>query len=265
MPVCWIAGRDAGVFSVLKYSHHLPTASPTDSPTASPTEIMNALCIVGEWRTFAMPAVHTSVVQASKVWHADAFLFYHTRYNAKAMSHPHRDNASGCAFDSSLLRHFTEAIELSPPCPNEDMKASTQFLQISKCFHHATRAAQKKKKSYEWFIRSRPDYLIYDPKPLPFYTRRILMGYPKPDMLFAIPKTRLGVWFGGMPSICIAACCMEYVHRMFTTETHVVWQQDGAVVRGINRPAFETKNARVVRGMTCDITSYPKHLFGRRS
>ena len=42
---------------------------------------MNALCVVGEWRTFAMPAVYNSVVNAARVWDADSFMFYHTRYD----------------------------------------------------------------------------------------------------------------------------------------------------------------------------------------
>ena len=46
-----------------------------------------ALCIVGEWRTFGMPAVHEGVELARHVWQADVFMFYHTRYDAVAMAH----------------------------------------------------------------------------------------------------------------------------------------------------------------------------------
>jgi hypothetical protein len=63
---------------------------------------MNALCVVGEWRKFAMPAVFTSMLDASRVWNADTFLFYHTRYDVTAMKHPQRlrmarANIHGCS------------------------------------------------------------------------------------------------------------------------------------------------------------------------
>lgn len=220
---------------------------------------MNALCVVGEWRTFGMPGVYESIAHASQVWQADAYMFYHTRYDAKAMSHPHRDNASACVFDASLLKMFMSVEEVRSPCVDKNFKASIQFLQISKCFNHAIKAAEKSNKRYKWFIRSRPDYIIYHPKILPFETNNIIAGYPKPDMLFAIPKKKLGFWFNGMSSQCISACCIEYVHKIFTRKKYKEWNQDGAIVRGINRIAFQTKNTRIVRGLICNITSTPQN------
>ena len=235
---------------------------------------MNALCVVGEWRTFAMPAVHLSIVKAAKVWNADAFMFYHTRYDGKAMAHGHRDNAEACAFNSSLLTIFKTAEEVAPPCPNKEWKASVQFRQISACFSHAMRTGQ----SYRWFIRSRPDYLIHNPKPLPTDATRILVGYPKPDMLFAIPSQRINAWFHGMPNSCQPGCCIEYIHRMFKlappaprrdaaasagrdNKTVVRWLQDGAIVRGTHRLAWKTMwrpDADTISRLTCNITGHPK-------
>lgn len=218
---------------------------------------MNALCVVGEWRTFAMPAVHLSIVKAAKVWNADAFMFYHTRYDGKAMAHSHRDNASACAFNSSLRAIFKTAKEVAPLCPNKEWKASVQFRQISACFSHAMRTGQ----SYRWFIRSRPDYLIHNPKPLPTVATRILVGYPKPDMLFAIPSQRINAWFHGMPNSCQPGCCIEYIHRMFKLKTLVRWTQDGAIVRGTHRFAYKTMwrpDADTISRLTCNITGHPK-------
>ena len=226
---------------------------------------MNALCVVGEWRTFAMPAVYTSIVQASKVWRADAFMFYHTRYDAEAMSHPHRNNASACEFKPSLLKLFMYTKEVAPPCTEKNFKASIQFFQISACFKHVMQTAQKINKRYDWFVRSRPDYLIYDPKPLPSITDKILAGYPKPDMLFAIPRKLISMWFHGMSSECISACCIEYSHRIFTAKAYSIWNQDGSIVRGINRTTFETNKTKIVHGLNCNITSFPTRKTVRSS
>ena len=71
-----------------------------------------ALCIVGEWRTFGMPAVHEGVELARHVWQADVFMFYHTRYDAVAMAHKRRQNAVACAEETQLLQNYTHVEHL---------------------------------------------------------------------------------------------------------------------------------------------------------
>lgn len=217
---------------------------------------MNALCIVGEWRTFAMPAVHASILEASQAWNADVFMFYHTRYDSVAMSHKHRENASSCAFNSYLLSAFKVARATPLPCPKKEWKASVQFKQISACFRHAMRSGT----NYRWLIRSRPDYLIHDPQPLPAETNRIIVGYPKPDMLFAVPTRRISAWFDGMTNTCHPGCCIEYIHKIFTSKSRTIWRQHGAIARGVHRLTYRmdwTPDADTISGLECNITSRP--------
>ena len=237
---------------------------------------MNALCVVGEWRTFAMPAVYNSVVNAARVWDADSFMFYHTRYDASQNTHPHRENATACAFDGTLLASFIVAKEMPLTDCSNVMKASIQFIQINTCFEYALAYEKRQQKQYKWLIRTRPDYLIYNPQPLPPLTRRVnkwrpwraskaeakaLGGsqakHPKPDMIFAIPRTKLGEWFSGMPKQCIDACCLEYTHKMFTSHAYNNWMQDGAIARGPGSLTYRTAHVKMVSGLTCNITSTP--------
>ena len=71
-----------------------------------------AVCIVGEWRTFSMPAVHNGIEQARRIWNADVFMFYHLRYDARAMAHPNRQNASACAEDLRLTKDYAHVEHL---------------------------------------------------------------------------------------------------------------------------------------------------------
>ena len=221
-------------------------------------KIMNALCVVGEWRTFAMPAVFTSILDASRVWNADTFLFYHTRYDATAMKHPHREGASACAFNSTILAPFTVAKEVPSYSCDKTQKASIQFLQITSCFNHALEHEIVQHRRYNWIIRTRPDYLIYNPLPLPFdENSQILVSYPKPDILFAVPRRLTGVWFSGMSHDCVDDCCLEYTHEMFKSNATKVWEQDGAIVRDVNKLTHKTDGVKFVNGLECNITHVP--------
>jgi hypothetical protein len=114
------------------------------------------------------------------------------------MKHPHREGASACAFNSTILAPFTVAKEVPSYSCDKTQKASIQFLQITSCFNHALEHEIVQHRRYNWIIRTRPDYLIYNPLPLPFdENSQILVSSPKPDILFAVPEDLLVCGFRG--------------------------------------------------------------------
>lgn len=189
-----------------------------------------ALCIVGEWRTFGMPAVHEGVELARHVWQADVFMFYHTRYDAVAMAHKHRQNAEACAEETHLLQNYTHVEHL--PYDGCKSKATVQHRQINRCFRHVMEHERRNGVRYDYFIRSRPDYIVWNPEPMQPKLTQMLAVRPKPDMLFTIPRAKLHEWLTGInEKECLNVvrrpehCCLEYTHGMLKPTNHRMWRQ----------------------------------------
>ena len=218
-----------------------------------------ALCVVGEWRTFGMSALHAGVRQVADVWDADLFLFYHTRYNASEMTHPHRENAQACAFSDKVVQSLNSTlVQLLPPLPCS-FKAVIQFQQISACFRAAQSYEMEHGLRYHTYVRTRPDYLLVNPRPLP-RTAHVYAVRPKPDMAFVVPRALLHTWYEGMDTACVPyggnECCIEYVHRMFASTK--VWTQEGGIVRNRNSITYSTIRERPLNSrLRCNITGVP--------
>jgi len=223
-----------------------------------------ALCIVGEWRTFGMPAVHEGVELARHVWQADVFMFYHTRYDAVAMAHKHRQNAEACAEETHLLQNYTHVEHL--PYDGCKSKATVQHRQINRCFRHVMEHERRNGVRYDYFIRSRPDYIVWNPEPMQPKLTQMLAVRPKPDMLFTIPRVKLHEWLTGINETeCLNVvrrpehCCLEYMHGMLKPTNHRTWRQQGAVARGWEHMEYASvERPRIPPSLLhCNITGRP--------
>ena len=133
-----------------KITHKMLTAA-----NPPPTAHGAALCISGELRSFAMPLVHNTIKRAADAWRADTFMVYHTDYDARAMTHPHRMGAQSCIYNESTLHYAlhvlnpvaTSRFNRKGVCSSERRgefaKASIQFAQIAQCFELARRHEAK--------------------------------------------------------------------------------------------------------------------------
>ena len=63
---------------------------------------------------------------------------------------------------------------------------STQYKK-SRVMEHERRNGIR----YDYFIRSRPDYIVWNPEPMQPKLTQMLAVQPKPDMLFVIPRAKL--------------------------------------------------------------------------
>jgi len=227
-----------------------------------------ALCIVGEWRTFGMPTVHEGVELARHVWQADVFMFYHTRYDAVAMAHKNRQNAIACAEETQLLENYAHVEHL--PYDGCKSKATVQHRQINRCFRHVLEHERRNGVRYDYFIRSRPDYIVWNPEPMQPKLTQMLAVRPKPDMLFTIPRVKLHEWLTGINETeCLNVvrrpehCCLEYMHGMLKPTNHRTWRQQGAVARGWEHMEYASVDPRphIPRSLLhCNITGRPGRI-----
>ena len=113
--------------------------------------------------------------------------------------------------------------------------------------------------NYHTYVRTRPDYLLVNPRPLP-RTAHVYAVRPKPDMAFVVPRALLHTWYEGMDTACVPyggnECCIEYVHRMFASTK--VWTQEGGIVRNRNSITYSTIRERPLNSrLRCNITGVP--------
>lgn len=186
--------------------------SPGTSASSSPKV---AVCIVGEWRSFGMPAVHTSILQAVRSWKADAFFHYHTRYNKKTTAHPDKGGAVACEENRSIIDAFGfKRIVLLPKVNGCGNRAAIQFIQVDNCFRDAEDFAQREGYSYDIFVRLRPDFLIVNSVRLPHFQSndRILLygshhdGHGSADLAFAITTRGLNMLRAGKDAESFRNC-----------------------------------------------------------
>jgi hypothetical protein len=177
--------------------------SPGTNASSSPKV---AVCIVGEWRSFGMPAVHTSIIQAVTSWKADAFFHYHTRYSENTISRPDTWGAIACEENRSIIDAFGfKGTRRLPEVIGCGKRAAIQFIQVDNCFRDAEDVAQREGYSYDIFVRLRPDFLVVNPVRLPqFHSNdRILLygshhdGHGPADLAFAVTKHGLDIFRAG--------------------------------------------------------------------
>ena len=122
-------------------------------------------------------------------------------------------------------------------------------MYVSRALHNGWSTQYKKNRvmeherrngiRYDYFIRSRPDYIVWNPEPMQPKLTQMLAVRPKPDMLFTIPRAKLHEWLTGINETeCLNVvrrpehCCLEYTHGMLKPTNHRTWRQQGALARG---------------------------------
>lgn len=215
------------------------SGSPGANASSSPKV---AVCIVGEWRSFGMPAVHTSILQAVSSWKADAFLHYHARYNKKATARPDKGGAVACEENRSIIDAFGfKRTVILPEVQGCEKRAAIQFIQVDNCFRDAEDFAQREGYSYDIFVRLRPDFLIVNPVRLPQFQsndRTLLYGshhdgHGPADLAFAITTHGLEILRAGEDAESFRNCTTKKrtlgIMDMF--KTCGSWDIPGGLVR----------------------------------
>jgi len=205
-----------------------------------------AVCILGELRTFGMPAVHESILQAVHAWNADVFFHYHTRYDPVAMAGAHRGGAVACEENLTAIHGFSpKSTRQIPEIDKCSGKAAVQFVQLDNCFRDAEDHARKAGKQYDVFVKLRPDFLIMHPVPLPTFTEptdlNLYGSHDKSDLAFVMTKDGLDRFRSqtNAQSLrqCLSIkpvvlnCCWEYVLEMFKKPLLKQWDIPGGLVR----------------------------------
>ena len=266
-----------------KITHKMLTAA-----NPPPTAHGAALCISGELRSFAMPLVHNTIKRAADAWRADTFMVYHTDYDARAMTHPHRMGAQSCIYNESTLHYAlhvlnpvaTSRFNRKGVCSSERRgefaKASIQFAQIAQSFELARRhEAKHDDVHYKWWIRLRPDALILEQMspPLPHngMEEGAFVGRGKLDFLFALtPKAMLSFVEWGRANLlpCPARwvkhpCCMDFAHPMLegASKNPITWGPNGTHMGRWGKPyLWEEVSTGLVRSSHYIHTFHPVRL-----
>ena len=138
---------------------------------------------------------------------------------------------------------------------------STQYKK-SRVMEHERRNGIR----YDYFIRSRPDYIVWNPEPMQPKLTQMLAVRPKPDMLFTIPQAKLHEWLTGInEKECLNVvrrpehCCLEYTHGMLKPTNHRTWRQQGALARGWEHMEYASvERPRIPPSLLhCNITGRP--------
>lgn len=177
---------------------------PPPFPTAEPPDLLPdgsrsiAVCITGELRTFAMPIVHLSLLNAVRAWKAHAYFNYHTHFEyARSVSAKH---ASACRSNQTAIDLFAPKFvrKFDPAVPDHGCTWSNaggmwkQLFGILQCFSDADRYARAHDFSYRHYVRLRPDFAFLETPEFPVvrFSQSAAQGHRKhADMFFMVTRT----------------------------------------------------------------------------
>jgi len=128
-----------------------------------------AFCIVGELRTFGIPAVHLGFRDVVEAWRAHAYLAFHTRFDPDNLCMPAKQTVNCEVNDTAigLLRPKSVRYLYFPECAKSPGAGYSQFYGTDLCFRDAERYAQAHSFRYRVFVRVRPDLAFLEVPPVP--------------------------------------------------------------------------------------------------
>lgn len=224
----------------------LAMADPEEAKKLSrsyPRSQTTAMCIVGELRTFAVPAVHRSLREAATILQADVFVHHHTRFDPDDNG-PKAHHSLACEADASAMAQVRPRaiFQIEPVAQICKLSAAIQYHQVSHCFVEAARfGAKYRQLQYRAYFRARPDLLIQVPvRPPEFNTGDTSIHHvmPQKDFLFALYRS--GLWrflrvgnkqYRGCP---IGPWGFEFMSYFSTRPQR--WQEATCILRSPSQP-----------------------------
>lgn len=219
-----------------------PSLPPAFDPAdARPRVAAPAVCIVGQLRTFSMPAVHLSLLDAVHSWGADVYFAISGGFNARRMERA-RKPATSCAENASAIALFKPVRVRRFRTPRRCLHAGAAYKQTAAtltCFLDAERHALRKGFAYEHFVRLRPDLLFLQTPTLPVAARgddRVHVLRSHRDFAFFMNRRGLRAFRDKTPKEfrlegCARGGSMEFSHPALKSHA-VPWPTVSGLVRG---------------------------------
>lgn len=227
----------------------LPPLAPASSPAGPNVANGNppvattdavAVCIVGQLRTFGMPAVHLSLLRVVQSWGAHAYFFVSTGFNARSMEQKKKP-ASACAHNATAVELFQPLIFRLWRAPVRCKNAGSAFKQAEsthQCFLAAQRYAFHHGFEYGYYVRLRPDllFLSVPPRPVaPPSDNRTRVHRSHRDFAFYMTRAGLRAFREQMPSTLSQKGCsrrgsFEFGHPSLKPHG-VSWPTQSGLVR----------------------------------
>lgn len=226
-----------------------------------------AICLVGELRTFSMPIVAGSIRAVQRRWGADMFVHYHERYDPLRLAHPHRNNASSCKTNHTLLQALQpKVLRQIPELPTCKWAAPIQYHGIAHCFAFAVAyAADHGLPPYDYYVRLRPDLLVDENGTLP----NVVAGSDRPyvhprkaDLGFLLTNTALLLFLeqgSQRYRSCPSDCCLENWKGLARAR---LWlQTPAAIIRHPTGYRWEPRKRRDWTQWLVQSMEHKPHLF----
>lgn len=204
-----------------------------------------AVCIVGHPRTFSYPAVHRSILQVVRAWHAHTYFTFNVAGDVQTMSSITRHftmyglGLESCEVNMTAVMHFSpKAVRIvtDPICP--ESSGYTQLVLIDDCFRQAEHYAHVHHFNYSYFVRLRPDMMfaaIPQHPNFPLWDDRPRVHRTHSDLAFVLSAPGLASFRAHTPPAlrgCVRGTSLEYCHPgLCYSNQSVVWRTASGLVR----------------------------------
>jgi len=215
-----------------------------------------AICVVGDLRTFGMPAIRQNMLLLKKRLDADVFFDVKERVsdtmNTSQYFVKSFKGGRKCTYTThDLLKMIVPFRPKNVVISNSTLCTSTessQYEMIHRCFTKAMMF------SYKYFIRLRPDFYISSSNTFTihdFECRSCSIMGANADILFVMNRDSIQKFLSHTDLLyptCGGGCCLDYHPKLFVSQKYM--RVDGGIVRDSISIRGTTNKNRILKNVS---------------